>query len=325
MKKIITSVVDLAPVSTVTTQFLTFKKSFIEDIIAHSDNLSYANLTQRKCRAGMVKKHTEKMLNGTWIWDNGESIKMNEKFECIDGQHRLAAIKDYMEKSGVETASYSFTWGITNEKSFQTYDIGLVRRASQFMEGADKNNNLDGIVKTALAVKDGTAHNHLYMDTVFGHKMDMDDVLNALEKYPEIRNISRKIAKDFRGLPSFWRKPSIIGLFTGLIAFKGFSYPSDYKNIITPFVQVLFFGNKAPAEQVNYSRRKINLMLKLNDQFNKRKDWREMLTRTNMSNYIAWAWAVWMDAITIKKAQYPDAGVIDEMITVNQYQDRSVY
>jgi hypothetical protein len=131
------------------------------------------NEGNRRVRKDVVDKYANEMLNGRWMENTGETIKIAKDGTLVDGQHRLLALM----QSGVQLNMHVCT--DMDKEVFHKIDQGAVRNGGDIFQiaGIKSFNILPSIIQMQNNIKKGT---------LVSHRTGVDDRLThslLLEKY----------------------------------------------------------------------------------------------------------------------------------------------
>lgn len=146
--------------------------------------LASNNVVNRKLRTKTVTMIAKDIENGDYNGLNGETIKFGEDGNLKDGQHRLQAIVE-ADKSVEMIVAYN----VPNESQI-TIDAGTKRNYADVlhMRGETETTQLAAIVRQ-VALKEAKLH---FGEGRLISNLQMD---RTLEKYPELRTITREVQK----------------------------------------------------------------------------------------------------------------------------------
>lgn len=141
-----------------------------------------------------IKQYAQDMKTGRWVI-NGETIKIDENGQLIDGQHRLHAV---IESGNIVNMEFSFN---ISHSAITTIDTGKSRTGSDVlkMTGVENttviNTALRGIITYEFGYDMGTSHTEI-TNLKIGSKntkiITNDMVLNAYSRHPLISNFVPK-------------------------------------------------------------------------------------------------------------------------------------
>lgn len=176
----------------------TFQPEEAEQILIKRNADNY-----RKLKNPTQKFYADEMREGSWMF-NGDTIRFDTEGNLLDGQHRLAAIRE----SGIPQ-DYIVVEGL-DPKCSKTIDIGFKRSVEDYLNHFEKMYKLGAaaVVKQAISLSRGNItvgnsqvsqriSNTLIIDT---YEADDKHFLEANNFGKEISNNSKKVLK-----------PSIVG------------------------------------------------------------------------------------------------------------------
>lgn len=120
----------------------TFSNREIEELLENSPNF-------REIKPARTKKFLAAMLGGWWDWSTGETLGFDTKGRLVNGQHRLAAAKQYQERTGKK----AWFWCANNiaRGSEQYMDQGDSRKLGDYLRNASvKNYNVVATIVIGL-------------------------------------------------------------------------------------------------------------------------------------------------------------------------------
>jgi len=150
-------------------------------------------LENRHIKHGHLQKLVSDMNNGYWDQNNGETIKVNDKGELVDGQHRLHAIID----SG-KTFTLPILSGVSSD-AFSTLDSGSSRTLADIFTGKGYKgaNVLAGAVGCLFQFYEGDFHkkqnSHRAMLKIF-------EMHNDITEYTHYSNTLRLVFRPSEGV-----------------------------------------------------------------------------------------------------------------------------
>jgi hypothetical protein len=155
------------------------------------------NTHNRNLRFRVIRAYAADMAAGNWQW-NGESIKFAKDGTLLDGQHRLAAIAE----SGT-TLDMLVIRGLPNETQ-ETVDGGAKRRFGDVLHLRGERDPLllAAIIRRVVIWEISPQQGNVRGDYVPTNAQ----MLQALEQYPELRDLTRPVSAVHCALPG-----SIIG------------------------------------------------------------------------------------------------------------------
>ena len=110
------------PTPNITTHFVTVTRDMAWDW------LSQTTMKNRKIYQATVSRYARKMMTGTWEW-TGEAIKLDEKGNLLDGQHRLWAFLE----TKMDSAVFLVMYGVPHEAQ-KLMDTGRNRTPANTLE-----------------------------------------------------------------------------------------------------------------------------------------------------------------------------------------------
>jgi len=140
----------------------------------------------RHVRKAHVQTLAQDIRNGRWV-ANGETLKVNQRGELIDGQHRCLAVAE----TGT-TIPVVIVYDVPNDESQLTIDTGAPRRFSDYLsiKGVPNAITVAGLTRAVWAWKlKGTS---IYATP---EKASSQVLWATLEQHPEIHDISRHATK----------------------------------------------------------------------------------------------------------------------------------
>lgn len=141
------------------------------------------NTHNRAEKKGQLAKYVHDMVNGDWVW-NGESIKFGDNGALLDGQHRLEAII----KAGV--AIQMLVIRDLPVATQETMDGGARRSFADALKlrGETQVTLLAAVANIVSMWRSGDRNFSGYA----GHKATNADLSRTLERFPELREATRK-------------------------------------------------------------------------------------------------------------------------------------
>lgn len=110
--------------SHITFDLRSFKNDEIQSLLKRGENF-------RDIRPQLVAKYLASMEEGRWEWGNGETITFDSKGRLINGQHRLAAAREFQERTG-ETCWFWCAHNVASSASL-TMDLGRSRTLAEYL------------------------------------------------------------------------------------------------------------------------------------------------------------------------------------------------
>jgi hypothetical protein len=109
------------------------------------------NNENRRLRLNTVNRYAADMKKGRWHADTGETIKITNNGDILDGQHRLHAVI----KSNT-TQEFWFAYDVKREV-FPHIDTGLKRTGGDvlYSYGIKNSNSIAGVIRKYLLLKNG--------------------------------------------------------------------------------------------------------------------------------------------------------------------------
>lgn len=144
------------------------------------------NSNNRRVRKEQVAKYANDISNGNWLL-NGETIKIAENGEVLDGQHRMLAVI----KAGKSIVTL-LAYGLPNNV-FTTIDTGKPRSSSDvfYIDGINNSTNVSSAVSKYLGLLRGARSVSSVAKSNF--KISNIDILEEYNKNPDHwQNLHRK-------------------------------------------------------------------------------------------------------------------------------------
>lgn len=150
-----------------------------------SKELLEANTDNRRVKQPVVLKYAKDMIEGRWLEDTGETIKIAKSGRILDGQHRLHAIIK------ANKAIYCHISNGLDESVFKVIDTGTTRNATDVfkIEGIKNENKLPSIISFFNLLEAGKKHKSLHV-----HERSTNAML--LDQYYEDENFWQSVSRN---------------------------------------------------------------------------------------------------------------------------------
>jgi hypothetical protein len=219
-----------------------------------------ANTDNRRIKQPVVLKYAKDMIEGRWLEDTGETIKIAKSGRILDGQHRLHAIIK------ANKAIYCHISNGLDESVFKVIDTGTTRNATDVfkIEGIKNENKLPSIISFFNLLEAGKKHKSLHVNEKSTNAM-------LLEQYYEDENFWQSVSRNaFNWYICFAKilTPAFIGGFYAHF----YKLNSDKANLfmvqLTSGINVenetiLLLRNKLIADKVSIKKMPQNLKMAL--------------------------------------------------------------
>lgn len=225
-----------------------------------SKELLEANTHNRRIKQPVVLKYAKDMIEGRWIEDTGETIKIAKSGRILDGQHRLHAIIK------ANKAIYCHISNGLDESVFKVIDTGTTRNATDVfkIEGIKNDNKLPSIISFFNLLEAGKKHKSLHV-----HEKSTNAML--LDQYYEDENFWQSVSRNsFNWYIGFAKilTPAFIGGFYAhfykLNSDKAYSFMVQLTSGINVENEtILLLRNKLIADKVSIKKMPQNLKMAL--------------------------------------------------------------
>lgn len=225
-----------------------------------SKELLESNTHNRRIKQPVVLKYAKDMIEGRWLEDTGETIKISKSGRILDGQHRLHAIIK------ANKAIYCHISNNLDESVFKVIDTGTTRNATDVfkIEGIKNENKLPSIISFFNLLEVGKKHKSLHV-----HQKSTNAML--LEQYYEDENFWQSVSRNaFNWYIGFAKilTPAFIGGFYAhfykLNSDKAYSFMVQLSSGINVENEtILLLRNKLIADKVSIKKMPQNLKMAL--------------------------------------------------------------
>jgi len=225
-----------------------------------SKELLEANTHNRRIKQPVVLKYAKDMIEGRWLEDTGETIKIAKSGRILDGQHRLHAIIK------ANKAIYCHISNGLDESVFKVIDTGTTRNATDVfkIEGIKNENKLPSIISFFNLLEAGKKHKSLHV-----HEKSTNAML--LNQYYEDENFWQSVSRNaFNWYIGFAKilTPAFIGGFYAhfykLNSDKAYSFMVQLTSGINVENEtILLLRNKLIADKVSIKKMPQNLKMAL--------------------------------------------------------------